>query len=246
MVVTTTSTTAGNISFTGSAAAHANLNDVTNVTLTFTNAAFTGASATGVVGYLKNNITLDYVDQSITYSGAGFAETAVNGGAVTGSRSNHRWCDFRKSWRHPHCGHECDTLKCPCWSRTPVLTVNGAGTTVTLTFTGASALTHTNAVDVTNITFVFADSAFAGGALATNITNATGPAASNIGINFIDVTLTYVGTTFTESVTNNGTIPFTNTSLLSLAGDTFFNQLETTQRVSTSRPISQPWLLVLG
>jgi hypothetical protein len=56
VVVTTTSPTAGNISFTGNAAAHANINDVTNGTVIFTNAAFTGGSAATVVGYNKTNI----------------------------------------------------------------------------------------------------------------------------------------------------------------------------------------------
>ena len=42
MVVTTTSATTGTITFTGSAAAHANVNDTNTVSLTFKNAVFTG------------------------------------------------------------------------------------------------------------------------------------------------------------------------------------------------------------
>jgi hypothetical protein len=84
-VVTTSSTTAGTIAFTGNAAAHANADDLTNATITFTNAAFTGGSAVGVVGFSKTNIGLDFIDQTLSYSGTGFTETAANGGAVTGS-----------------------------------------------------------------------------------------------------------------------------------------------------------------
>jgi hypothetical protein len=108
---------------------------------------------------------------------------------------------------------------------TPVLTRTSA-TVATLTLTGtAAALDSQNADDVADITFVLADTAFAGGVLATNVTGATGPATSNLGIDFRDITLTYVGTTFTESLANDGTVPFVNTSLLSLAGDTFVQSI---------------------
>jgi hypothetical protein len=87
------------------------------------------------------------------------------------------------------------------------------------TNTAIVATTHTNAVDQTNIQFLFTNAAFTGGALAANITGAVGPASSNLGVDFRDVTLTYASSTFTEAAANNGTVA--TTIGLTLAGDTF-------------------------
>jgi hypothetical protein len=214
-VVTTTSPTAGTISFTGNASAHANINDVTNGTITFTNAAFTGGSASTVVGYSKTNITLDFIDQEIVYSGAGFIENTTNNGGVTGSLiltlSGAGW-DTGLDAADVTFGNIPAGL-------TPVLTRDSA-TVATLTLTGtAAALDSQDADDVNNITFVFADTAFAGGVLATNVAGATGPASSNLGINFRDITLAYATTTFPEVIANNGTV--TTTSAITLTGDIF-------------------------
>ena len=217
-VVTTTSATAGTIAFTGNATSHANANDVTNATIAFTNAAFTSGNAVAVVGSTKSNISLDFIDQTITYSGPGFTETAANNGAVTGSIvATVAGATFANAGSTFTPGSQVVLGNVPA-GLTPVLTVNGAGTTVTLTLTG-NATSHANANDVANITFAFADSAFAAGALAANVTNATGPATTNLGVDFRDVTLTYATTTFPEVAANNGTI--TTTSALTLAGDTF-------------------------
>lgn len=219
-VVTTSSTTAGTVAFTGNASSHANLNDVTNGTIIFTNAAFTGGSASTVVGYNKTNITFDFIDQTMTYSGAGFTETTANGGAVTGSIvATLGGATFINAGGTLTAGTDVTLGNVPA-GYTPVLTVNGGGTAVTLTLTGNETLANSeNADDEGDITFVFADSAFTGGALATNITGATGPASSNLGINYSDVTLNYATTTFPEVVANNGTV--TTTSAITLVGDTF-------------------------
>jgi hypothetical protein len=65
----------------------------------------------------------------------------------------------------------------------PVVTLSNGDTVATLTLEG-KATKHVN--DVLDITFEFQDGAFTKTALASNVTNATGPASSNKGIDFND------------------------------------------------------------
>jgi len=73
-------------------------------------------------------------------------------------------------------------------------------TAATLSLSG-NATDHQNSDDVGDITFEFADSAFTGGDAATVI-NATGPASSNLGVDFLDtllctgITTTWDGTSW--------------------------------------------------
>lgn len=55
------STTAA-VTLTGSATAHANANDISNISLAFANAAFTSGSAAGIVGSTQTGITIDFAD----------------------------------------------------------------------------------------------------------------------------------------------------------------------------------------
>jgi hypothetical protein len=218
MVITTTSTTTGTVSFTGSATAHANANDVSNLTITFLDAAFTGGQASTIAGYTKNNLIIDFIEQTMSYIGTGFTEISTNNGGVTGSiTASLTGATFINPNGTLAVGVDVTLGNVPA-GLTPAVAVDVTGTLATLTLSGTAA-THTNAVDVANITFAFADSAFTGGTLAANVGNATGPANSNLGVNFNDVTLTYGTTTFDEVIANNGST--TTTSSLTLAGDTF-------------------------
>lgn len=84
-----------------------------------------------------------------------------------------------------------------------------------MTFTG-TATSHLNANDVANLTITFLDGAFENTATATNVTNVSN--ATGV-VDFIDVTLTYSGSAFTEATALDGTIG--NTITVTLAGDTF-------------------------
>ena len=84
-VLTRTSDTVVTLTLTGNATAHADANDVSNLTITFANDAFVNETASTVAGSSKNEIAIDFADaSSITYSGT-FTEDAANDGSVTGS-----------------------------------------------------------------------------------------------------------------------------------------------------------------
>jgi hypothetical protein len=61
-VITKVSSTTATIGLTGNAAAHANSNDIANISITFTNAAFTSGSAVGIVGSTQTGIILNFAD----------------------------------------------------------------------------------------------------------------------------------------------------------------------------------------
>jgi hypothetical protein len=67
-VVTKTSATTATIDFTGSAAAHANLNDVSNLTITLDNSAFTGGNASSVTGSTET-LAINFADPGAVLNG---------------------------------------------------------------------------------------------------------------------------------------------------------------------------------
>lgn len=77
-VLVRASDTTATLSFTGSAAAHANANDVSNLTVTFGNAHFTGGDAAAVTGATTNNLAINFADPADT-TAPEFSSAAVNG-----------------------------------------------------------------------------------------------------------------------------------------------------------------------
>ena len=62
VVVTGTSGTTATVTLTGTASAHENVNDISNMTLTFLNAAFTGGTASDVSGYSNTSLIVNFND----------------------------------------------------------------------------------------------------------------------------------------------------------------------------------------
>ncbi len=60
--ITRASNTTATLAFTGNAAAHANANDVSNLTITFADSAFSSGLAAAVTNYAKNNLVIDFAD----------------------------------------------------------------------------------------------------------------------------------------------------------------------------------------
>ena len=104
--------------------------------------------------------------------------------------------------------------------------VSGSGTNQVMTSEASTKLILTgNAInnqdsdDVSDITFEFADSAFTGDNAAAVI-NATGPASSNLGVDFIDnPEIIYSGSGFTENPENDGSV--SGSIEINLSGDSF-------------------------
>jgi len=65
-VLTRTSSTVATLSFTGSATAHANAQDVANLTVAFVDGDFTGGSAANVTGVNKSDLAINFADPVVS------------------------------------------------------------------------------------------------------------------------------------------------------------------------------------
>ena len=213
-VLTRTNDRTVTLTLTGKATAHANADDVSNLTITFADAAFTNETAATVSGSSKNDIAIDFTDASgIVYAGS-FTEAAANDGSVTGSVT----ATLAGDTFAPGTGAGGTTAAGVTASNVPtgltaVLTRTN-DRTVTLTLTG-KATAHANADDVSNLTITFADAAF------TNETAATvsGSSKTDIAIDFTDASSIVYAGSFTEASVNDGSV--TGSVTATLAGDTF-------------------------
>jgi hypothetical protein len=61
-ILTKTGSTNATLSLTGNASAHANSNDIANLTVSLSDASFTLGNAAGVTGAFKNDIVVDFID----------------------------------------------------------------------------------------------------------------------------------------------------------------------------------------
>ena len=64
-VLIKTSATTATLSLTGNATAHANANDIANLTVTLGNATFTLGNAAGVTGAIKNDLVVHFIDMAV-------------------------------------------------------------------------------------------------------------------------------------------------------------------------------------
>ena len=74
------------LSLTGNATDHQDVDDVSNLTVTFDDAAFTTIAAALIVNYERNDLVVDFVDNpAISYDAAAFVEAAANDGSIGNS-----------------------------------------------------------------------------------------------------------------------------------------------------------------
>jgi hypothetical protein len=218
-VVTKTSATVATVTLTGSATAHANVNDIANLTVTFQDGVFTTTPlAVNVTGSSDAFGVVDFADQpSIAYGGS-FAEPIINDGTLTGSRTSTLTGDTFVPVLTQ--GTHFTLANVPA-GLTAVMT-RTTPTVATLTFTG-SAAANNNVNDVANLTITWLSGAFTNVPLVTNVANASD--ATGV-IDFIEPgtgSITYDSATLTEAAINNGTIG--NVLTLTLAGDTYATNL---------------------
>ncbi|MBY4676804.1 DUF4214 domain-containing protein [Marinobacterium arenosum] len=209
------SATTATLSFTGNAAAHANANDISNITVTLGNSAFVGADASEVTGATNDSIAIDFADpvaKSLSYSQTSFSEAAGNDGSITATAT-------LTLTNETFSGTNGQAISGASFANVPTgLTaslVKASATTATLSFTG-NATAHADANDISNLTVTLGNSAFVGG----DASEVTGATTNNLAIDFADPrSLAYDRDHFTESVANDGSI--TVTATLTLTGDTF-------------------------
>ncbi len=208
------SATVARISFTGTAAAHANANDAT-VTLNFTNAALTSNNAAGVTGLNPASLTLDFNDPAPTaaYSGTTFPEAIVNNGTITQTRDVTLTGD---TWLPAGAFATPADFTATGVPAGLAIAINRISATVArISFTGTAAA-HANANDAT-VTLNFTNATLTSNNAA--VVTGLNPASLTLDFNDPAPTAAYSGTTFPEAIANNGTI--TQTRDVTLTGDTW-------------------------
>ena len=212
-VVTKISDTTATLTLTGKATAHANANDIANLTVTLGDTAFTTSKAATIAGATTSDLAIDFADPaSIAYSATTFTESVANNGAISTISTITLTGDT-------FAGTNGAALAGAVVTKTPAgltaVVTKISDTTATLTLTG-NAASHANANDIANLTVTFGNTAFTSG----NATAITGATKSDLKIDFSDPSvLTYGGTAFTEAIANDGSI--TAGITLTLAGDMF-------------------------
>ena len=196
---------------TGTAAAHAAADSITNLTLSFLDAAFPGSSASNVIGS-TSALAVDFRDPpQLAYSATNFTEAAANNGTIGNTITMTLAGDTFTNAAFTSGVHF--TAPAVPAGLTLVLSRTDAAT-VTATLTGTAAA-HTAASSLASIGFAFLSPAFSTVA-AQNIVGS----ATNLAVTFADPpVLTYLGSAFTEAPANDGTIG--NSNAVTLTGTTF-------------------------
>lgn len=210
-VVTKTGVNTADISFTGTATAHASANNVANVQFTWAGAAIqSGSIATGLNGV---NLSINFNDPgSAVYSGTVFPEAAANDGSITQTRTitltNEEWNTGVANGSPLTNGVHYTIANMPA-GLTAVVTKTSANV-ATISFTG-NAPANLPANDVTNMQFTFLNPALASNAVG----GVTGLNGQNLTVNFINTgSAAYSATMFPEATSNDGAITQTRTITL--------------------------------
>lgn len=169
-VITGTSSTTATLALTGMAAAHADSNGVSDLTVTFLDAAFGGGDAAEVVGSSKADLVIDFIDATLTYSTSTFSESGSDDGSITTVATLTLVADsFVVSGGAMVATTHYNVANVPA-GLTAVVT-GTAPTTATVALTG-NATSHANSDDVSDLTITFLNGAFVSG-------NAAGISGSN-------------------------------------------------------------------
>lgn len=208
-----------NVTLTGNASAHANADDISDLTFTLTNSAFTNnTSAANVINYTRSDLSIDYIDPAtLAYSASTFTEAVTNDGNISSTITITLAGDtFTGTNGEDYVGSGKVTVANIPAGLTAVAT-KATDTTITLSLSGSATL-HSSAQDVANLQFTFQNAAFTNNILASNVTNYD---RSDVAVDFADpASIGYSSTAFAEAATNNGSLSGSSITL-TLAGDTF-------------------------
>ena len=213
-LVTRVNAQAVTIGFSGNALLQRAANNLTNVAVTFLDSAFSSSPAATVSNYTRPDLQMIFLDPVLTYSTNVFSEAAAYDGSIGNTLAITLAGDNFNATNNENlvASSKVQVSNVPA-GLTAVVTRTSAQT-ATATLTG-NAAPHNAANSATNLTFAFQNSAFAYGAAAA-VTNAV---KSDLTVSFLDPTLTYSGTNFTERWQNDGGIG--NTLTITLAYDLF-------------------------
>ena len=211
------------LSFTGNALAHADINDVGNLEINFLNNAFVGNSnSTNVSGSVMDTGVINFIDPaSLSYSSTTLSEVLSNDGSITDSLIITLTGDT-------FVGLITDLIT-PSFVPLGMTAqfVRNSSTQITMTLNG-SADNHQNGDDISNLTITFSDGIFVNNSSASSVTNYE---VSDRVVDFNDsATLSYSGTTFTEDLGNTGAT--SDALIINLVGDTFATDV--TSKITTT------------
>jgi hypothetical protein len=201
---TKTSNTVVTLDFTGTAGAHANVNDVAGITVNFANAVLESGNAAGVTGLNPGNLSIDFQDPtpSVVFSGTTFNEDApTNNGSVPTTRTITLSND---TWTMPDgpltAGVHYNATNVPAGL---TANVTKMGAVLTVSFTGMAA-PHTIGANTTNTQLTFLNAAVT----SNNAAGVTGLNGTNLSVTFVDAI-----TMFTSVMPPNGStsIAYTHT-----------------------------------
>ena len=218
-VLTGTSATTATFALSGTANNHGNANEINNLTLNILPAALTfTTSMTNVPNAAKADLSINYVEPALSYSGSTFNENPVtNNGSMSNVLTITLADDtFVVPAGVMTAGTHYTVSNVPA-GLTAVVTGTSA-TTATLALTGTAA-SHGNANEISNLTLTFLPAALTNSNSTANIANAS---KADLAIAFVEPAVTYSGVVLRENpVSNNGSI--SDTLTLTLAESTFVN-----------------------
>lgn len=211
------SSTVARISFSGTAIAHASVNDAT-LTLNFANTAVAGGNSSGITGLNAASLTVDFSDQpAAAYSAVTFSEAVANNGSVTATQTitltSETWNSGITNGTNFTAGIHYTVANVPT-GLTMVIQKTSSGV-ATVSFTG-SAAAHAAANSVANVQITW----LAAATQSVAPVNFTGLNGVNLSINFINPGgVVWSGSIFGEAAANNGAITATHT--ISLTTDSW-------------------------
>jgi hypothetical protein len=201
------------LSLGGAANAHGNAND-TNLVFALLTGAFQHVAAANIRG-ASTNLAVDFVDApALGYASTEFVETAANHGAVGGTTITLAAKQFAGAAGTNYvAGGDVTVQHLPGGLTLSIVKVNDQQATLSF---GSTATQHEGSNSIGNLTIVFHDSAFQGGAAAAVV----GYSNATLRVTFHDApVLSYSPAGFTETNANNGAIG--NAVVVTLAGETF-------------------------
>ncbi|MEO8637674.1 MAG: hypothetical protein ABI430_02105 [Candidatus Taylorbacteria bacterium] len=153
-------------------------------------------------------IVYKFAEPKITSYSGSFTETGADDGIVSGSRIATLTNDlFTHAGSTLTLNTDYSLSNAPA-GLTPLMTVNGAGTTATLTFTG-TASSHAVANSISNLGITFLNGAFTSTATASDVLNYTDSLGAVTFVDLMHVTTSPPTAITISSITFNGTITAT-------------------------------------
>lgn len=217
VAIVTSDANNASIALTGNALAHANLDDIANMEITFLDPAFSTVTANLVAGYTNTALVVDFIDVApayLTWDGTTFNEGASNIGTIANNLSVTLTNDvFTVVGGALIEGTHYSVANVPAGLTVGIATTDANNATIALL---GGATSHANADDISNLEITFSDAAFTSTAAAAVVDFSQ----TAIVVDFDDpAVLAWDATAFVEAIANDGSI--STVVNLTLTGETF-------------------------